>query len=146
MALGIPVEPCEPPAGLCSHEPEVELSPGYLDRASIIAGHQVAKAGFGLASLLNEIWPQPVCGELLIFDTNQQFAHTPSIASRSPLRGKRHRTQWLTYNLFMRKAPRTLNIHSIATPTGAVMTSAIPIASTRLQNSAPYDASRSRSK
>ena len=29
---------------------------------------------------------------------------------------------------------------------GAVMTSVIPIASTRLQNSAPYDASRSRSR
>ena len=63
MALGIPVEPCEPPAGLCSHEPEVELSPGYLDRASIIAGHQLAKAGFRLASLLNEIWPQPISAD-----------------------------------------------------------------------------------
>ena len=60
MALGIPVEPCEPPAGLCSHEPEVELSPAYLDRAAIIAGHQLAKAGFRLASLLNQIWPQPI--------------------------------------------------------------------------------------
>jgi hypothetical protein len=59
VALGIPVEPCEPQAGLCSHEPEVELSPAYLDRASIIAGHQLAKAGFSLASLLNEIWKQP---------------------------------------------------------------------------------------
>jgi hypothetical protein len=60
MALGIPVEPCEPPAGLCNHEPEVDLSPAYLDRAGIIAGHQLAKAGFRLASLLNEIWPQPI--------------------------------------------------------------------------------------
>jgi hypothetical protein len=60
MALGIPVEPCEPPAGVCSHEPEVQLSPAYLDRASIIAGHQLVKAGFRLASLLNEIWTQPI--------------------------------------------------------------------------------------
>jgi hypothetical protein len=59
-ALRIPVEPCEPPAGLCSHEPEVELSPAYLDRASIVAGHQLAKAGFRLASLLNEIWTQSI--------------------------------------------------------------------------------------
>jgi hypothetical protein len=60
MALGIPVEPCEPPAGLCSHKPDVELSPAYLNRASIIAGHQLAKAGFRLASLLNKIWTQPI--------------------------------------------------------------------------------------
>lgn len=39
MALEIPVEPCEPPAGLCSHEPEVMLSPAYLDWGGIIAGH-----------------------------------------------------------------------------------------------------------
>ena len=26
----------------------------------MVAGHQLAKAGFRLASLLNEIWPQPV--------------------------------------------------------------------------------------
>jgi len=66
-ALGIPVEPCEPPAGVCSHEPEVQLSPTYLDRASIIAGHRLAKAGFRLASLLNEIWPQPIAaGEMSV--------------------------------------------------------------------------------
>jgi hypothetical protein len=33
------------------------------------------------------------------------------------LRGKRHRTQWLIYNLFMRKASQTENIESIAAPT-----------------------------
>jgi hypothetical protein len=36
------------------------------------------------------------------------------MASRFPLRGKRHRAQWLIYNLFMRKAE---NIDSIAPPT-----------------------------
>src|SRR5260370_13732410 len=38
---------------------------------------------------------------------------THSIASRFPLRGKRHRAQWLIYNLFMRKVSQTDNIHSI---------------------------------
>jgi hypothetical protein len=37
----------------------VELNSAYLDRADTIAGHQLAKAGFRLASLLNEIWTQP---------------------------------------------------------------------------------------
>jgi hypothetical protein len=45
------------------------------------------------------------------------FYSTPSIASRFPLRGARHRTQWMIYNLFMRKASRTENIDSIAAPT-----------------------------
>jgi hypothetical protein len=55
-ALRIPVEPCDPPAALCRNEPEVALSSAYLDRADMVAGHQLAKAGFRLASLLNEIW------------------------------------------------------------------------------------------
>ncbi len=59
-ALGIPVQPCEPADALCGHEPEIELNAEYLDRAAVIAGHQLAKAGFRLASLLNEIWTQPV--------------------------------------------------------------------------------------
>ena len=59
-ALKIPVEPCDPPAALCSHEPEVGLNSAYMDHADVIAGHQLAKAGFRLASLLNEIWVQPV--------------------------------------------------------------------------------------
>src|ERR1700692_1046186 len=42
------------------------------------------------------------------------FYSTSSMASRFPLRGKRHRAQWLIYNLFMRKAER---IDSLATPT-----------------------------
>ncbi len=59
-ALQIPVEPCDPPAALCSHEPEVSLNSAYMDHANVIAGHQLAKAGFRLANLLNEIWVQPV--------------------------------------------------------------------------------------
>ncbi len=45
------------------------------------------------------------------------FYSASSMASRFPLRGRRHRAQWLIYNLFMRKASRTLNIDSIAAPT-----------------------------
>jgi radical SAM superfamily enzyme YgiQ (UPF0313 family) len=45
------------------------------------------------------------------------FYSRSSIASRFPLRGKRHRAQWLIYNLFMRKASHTENIRSIAPPT-----------------------------
>jgi S1/P1 nuclease/metal binding Ada-like protein len=59
-ALKIPVEPCAPPDAVCSNEPEVSLSSAYMDRADELAGHQLAKAGFRLASLLNEIWVQPI--------------------------------------------------------------------------------------
>jgi radical SAM superfamily enzyme YgiQ (UPF0313 family) len=45
------------------------------------------------------------------------FYSTSSIARRFPLHGKRHRSQWAIYNLFMRKASRTENIDSIAVPT-----------------------------
>ena len=45
---------------MCSHEPEVGLNSAYMDHAEVLAGHQLAKAGFRLASLLNEIWVQPV--------------------------------------------------------------------------------------
>jgi hypothetical protein len=83
MALGIPFEPCEPPAGLCSNEPEVELSPAYLDRASIIAGHQLAKSGLRLASLLNEIWPQPIAvGEKSLM-RGKDSAEEASVSSKS---------------------------------------------------------------
>ena len=47
----------------------------------------------------------------------RNFYSTSSIASRFPLRGKRHRVQWLIYNLFMRKASPDENIDSIAAPT-----------------------------
>jgi radical SAM superfamily enzyme YgiQ (UPF0313 family) len=46
-----------------------------------------------------------------------RFYSTSSIASRFPLRGKRHRAQWLIYNIFMRKGSQTENIDSIAAPT-----------------------------
>jgi hypothetical protein len=35
------------------------LDDGYMSRASAVAGQQLARAGFRLASLLNGIWTQP---------------------------------------------------------------------------------------
>ena len=60
-ALQIPVEPCQPTADVCVNPAGhlVELDSAYLERADTVAGHQLAKAGFRLASLLNEIWTQP---------------------------------------------------------------------------------------
>jgi hypothetical protein len=59
-ALQIPVEPCQPAANVCINPAghPVELDSSYLDHADAVAGHQLAKAGFRLASLLNEIWTQ----------------------------------------------------------------------------------------
>jgi radical SAM superfamily enzyme YgiQ (UPF0313 family) len=45
------------------------------------------------------------------------FYSTSSIASRFPLTGRRHRTQWLIYNLFMRRGSKTEHVESIAPPT-----------------------------
>jgi hypothetical protein len=61
-ALRIPAEPCQPTANLCLNPlgRAVELDSSYLDHADVIAGHQLAKAGFRLASLLNEFWTEPV--------------------------------------------------------------------------------------
>ena len=58
--LRIPVEPCEPPAAVCGNEPQARLNSAYMDHADVMAGHQLAKAGFWLASLLNGIWVQPI--------------------------------------------------------------------------------------
>ncbi len=60
-ALHIPIEPCQPTADVCRNPVghAVELDSSYMDRADAVAGHQLAKAGFRLASLCNEIWTQP---------------------------------------------------------------------------------------
>jgi radical SAM superfamily enzyme YgiQ (UPF0313 family) len=47
----------------------------------------------------------------------ENFYSKSSIANRFPLRGSRHRTQWLIYNLFMRRGSQTEHIDSIAAPT-----------------------------
>jgi hypothetical protein len=56
--LGIPIEPCEADVHSCAHAPQgpIELDGAYMNKASTIAGEQLAKAGFTLASLLNGIW------------------------------------------------------------------------------------------
>jgi hypothetical protein len=58
QTLGIPVEPCEPEVNSCVHAPAgpVTLGDAYMNKAATIAGEQLAKAGFRLASLLNTIW------------------------------------------------------------------------------------------
>ena len=55
-------------------------------------------------------------GQSKIYET---FYSLPSIASRFPIRGRRHRTQWLIYNMFMRSGSKTERIYSIAPPTDA---------------------------
>src|SRR5208337_5331228 len=58
-ALGIPLEPCQPEVDSCANAPQgpVDLDSAYMSKAGTIAGQQLAKAGFRLASLLNSIWP-----------------------------------------------------------------------------------------
>jgi radical SAM superfamily enzyme YgiQ (UPF0313 family) len=60
--------------------------------------------------------------------TYETFYSLPSIARRFPTRGSRHRTQWLIYNTFMRKASKTESkrIASIAAPTEAPDTAPMP--------------------
>jgi radical SAM superfamily enzyme YgiQ (UPF0313 family) len=47
----------------------------------------------------------------------EKFYSASSIAGRFPLRGRRHRAQWLIYNMFMRRGSQTEKIDSIAAPT-----------------------------
>lgn len=79
-ALQIPVEPCQPTANLCvnPHGSPVELDSSYLDSADALAGHQLAKAGFRLASLLNSIWPQPAAPSDVPRASNANPAQLPS--------------------------------------------------------------------
>ena len=60
-ALRIPLEPCQPTVNLCLNPVghAVELDSSYMNDAARVAGHQLAKAGFRLASLLNKIWTAP---------------------------------------------------------------------------------------
>jgi radical SAM superfamily enzyme YgiQ (UPF0313 family) len=54
------------------------------------------------------------------------FYALSSIAGRFPLRGRRHRAQWLIYNMFMRKGSATECIDSVPAPTPAPDTSPMP--------------------
>ena len=62
-------------------------------------------------------------GQAQAYDT---FYALSSIASRFPIRGRRHRGQWLIYNLFMRKGSATDRVDSVAAPTPAPDTSPMP--------------------
>ena len=54
------------------------------------------------------------------------FYALSSIAARFPKRGRRHRAQWLIYNMFMRKGSATDCIAAVAAPTPAPDTSPMP--------------------
>ena len=54
------------------------------------------------------------------------FYTLSSIAGRFPVRGRRHRAQWLIYNMFMRKGSATDCIAAVAAPTPAPDTSPMP--------------------
>jgi S1/P1 Nuclease len=58
-ALGIPKRPCTPSA--CDHATStpIALSQDYMKREASVAGRQLARAGYRLALLLNQIWPSP---------------------------------------------------------------------------------------
>ena len=58
--------------------------------------------------------------------TYETFYSMASIAGRFPLHGPRHRTQWLVYNMFMRRGSQTERIEFIAAPTLAPDTSPMP--------------------
>jgi hypothetical protein len=62
-------------------------------------------------------------GQARAYDT---FYALSSIASRFPIRGRRHRGQWLIYNMFMRKGSATDRVDSVAAPTPAPDTSPMP--------------------
>jgi hypothetical protein len=81
-ALRIPIEPCRPAANLCINPAghAVELDSSYLDHADAVAGHQLAKAGFRLASLLNSIWTQRVG----LNDTTHATGSAPAPVASSP--------------------------------------------------------------
>ena len=60
--------------------------------------------------------------------TYDRFYSWPSIASRFPVRGRRHRAQWLIYNLFMRRGSQTegKRITAVAPPTAPPDLAPIP--------------------
>jgi hypothetical protein len=82
-----PVEPCES-AAVCSNEPEVELNSAYLDHADMIAGHQLAKAGFRLASLLNEMWTEPIAPGNQNRATSEKISASDRTVSANPSAGE----------------------------------------------------------
>jgi radical SAM superfamily enzyme YgiQ (UPF0313 family) len=73
--------------------------------------------------------PAQMTGDELRLGQAQAYANfysLPSIASRFPVGGERHRAQWLIYNMFMRRGSKTERIDSIAEPTLAPETAPMP--------------------
>jgi radical SAM superfamily enzyme YgiQ (UPF0313 family) len=56
----------------------------------------------------------------------EKFYSPSSMARRFPLRGKRHRTQWAIYNLFMKKGAATSKIEEVTAPTAAPTEAPMP--------------------
>jgi radical SAM superfamily enzyme YgiQ (UPF0313 family) len=56
----------------------------------------------------------------------ENFYSLPSIASRFPVGGKRHRSQWLIYNMFMRRGAKTERIDSVPLATPLPETAPMP--------------------
>jgi S1/P1 Nuclease len=88
-ALQIPIEPCQPTISACPNPVgrPLELDSSYLDHSDTIAGHQLARAGFRLASLLNEMWTQPVGPNDATRESNSTAA--PVLASKTVGPGRR---------------------------------------------------------
>jgi len=84
-ALHIPIEPCRPTADLCLNPlgHAVELDSSYLDHADAVAGHQLAKAGFRLASLLNQIWTLPAARSDMPRESNANSAPAQDLSSQA---------------------------------------------------------------
>jgi nuclease S1 len=91
VALQIPIEPCQPTVNACLNPVghPVELDSSYLDHADTIAGHQLAKAGFRLASLLNVIWTQPVASNDATHAASRAAAPVVSSAVADQIVGNR---------------------------------------------------------
>lgn len=73
--------------------------------------------------------PAQMSGEELRFGQSaayENFYSKSSIARRFPLLGNRQRSQWLIYNLFMRRGAQTENIEATAVPTEAPRTAPMP--------------------
>jgi hypothetical protein len=56
--LRLPMKPCAPDLSSCQEAPKtpVKITSAYINQESTVAGHQLARAGFALADLLNHIW------------------------------------------------------------------------------------------
>jgi len=58
-ALGIREKPCAPKACEPAAGGPVVMSPAYMKTAAQVAGRQIAKAGYRLGALLNQLWTEP---------------------------------------------------------------------------------------